>query len=75
MAMGNSNLNVSFFGSKTSHLTKTKVIILILILIAGGVGFYFVNRQGESDDNGPKADKFNRHTVVSNGPECAPIGM
>lgn len=68
------HLNLS--SSNSSNLfTKTKVIVFIVILVAGGVGFYFISQHEKSADNGPAADKFHRHTVVSNGPECAPIGM
>lgn len=73
--VGESNhLNLSL-SNDSDLFTKTKVIVLIVILIAGGLGFYFINQQGKSVDHKCASDKFHRHTVVSNGPECAPIGM
>lgn len=73
--LGESNhLNLS--SSNTSNLfTRTKAIVFIVILVAGGVGFYFISQQEKSADNESASEKFHRHTVVSNGPECAPIGM
>lgn len=68
------NLSLSI---TNSEFTKTKAVILIVILVAGGVGFYFIAQQEEAvkNDCKPASDKFHRHTVVSNGPECASIGM
>lgn len=46
----------------------------VIVLIVGAVWFFFQQKEHEVDD-AVEADRFNRNTVVSNGPECAPIGM
>lgn len=63
------NFLIVFFSIPVS---KAKILSLaaIVVLIAGGIWFFYRFYQ-ESD----KVDQFNRHAIVSNGPECADIGM
>ncbi|XP_055300761.1 scoloptoxin SSD14-like isoform X2 [Sitodiplosis mosellana] len=57
-------------------VSKTKLLSLaaVIVLVIGGVWFFFQQKEHQADD-GFKPDQFNRHAVVSNGPECAAIGM
>lgn len=53
---------------------KLLTVAAVIVLIVGAVWFFFQQKEHELYD-ADEADRFNRHTVVSNGPECAPIGM
>lgn len=66
-----------FFSSLRSlPVSKAKLLSVaaVIVLVVGAVWFFFQQKELEADDFN-QADQFNRHAVVSNGPECAPIGM
>ena len=46
----------------------------IIILIVGYV-FHFSSSTEQNYETKTGANNFHRNVVVSNGPECAPIGM
>lgn len=74
--------NRQFFVSLPVSKAKVFSAAAIIVLIVGSIWLFFHLKEEDADvskyinnDENVKNDKFNRHTVVSNGPECAPIGM
>lgn len=58
-------------------ISKVKLLILATVIVLITRSDCSISQQNEhlgNDINRP-ADQFNRNAVVSNGPECAPIGM
>lgn len=54
-------------------------VAFLIVLITGGVALFFLLKEKDDEafdyDVRSVSNGFHRHTVVSNGPECAPIGM
>lgn len=68
------HLNLLFLKTSNScSKTKGCVVALIFVIAVGGLSYALLRGKSTSDE--PNTDRFHRHTVVSNGPECAPIGM
>lgn len=61
--------------NQRSKATKALLGVLVLLSISC-LALYFLYINKTSDSNpGSQSKKFHRDAVVSNGPECAPIGM
>ncbi|XP_031638996.1 glutathione hydrolase 1 proenzyme-like [Contarinia nasturtii] len=57
-------------------ISKTKVFSLaaFIVLIIGCIWFVY-QLKFQNSEHADQPDEFNRHAIVSNGPECAEIGM
>lgn len=66
----------AFFFKFRFPVSKVKVacVAALVVLVIVGVTSAFLLK-GQQAHTDPDPSQFNRNTIVSNGPECAPIGM